>query len=299
MIYQLAALGAALCWALSSFISVKPAKALGPVRFNKWRMTIVCAMLIAMSFVTGGWRTDLFDWWLIIALSAFTGIFMGDTLLFWGLKKLGPRRNSVLFSLNAPITVLLGWLFLDERLSSGALFGTMLISSGVLIAVAYGRGQKEQHVLEETQGSLIVAVLIALSAATCQAVGVILVRPAMEAGLDPTASSAVRVGIAALCLWTMAALSKRRHTEDKPPLTRQLVFQIAISGALGMGLGMTLLLYGLKGGDAGVISTLSSASPVLVLPILWYLTKKAPSPSAWIGAALVLVGSGVLFTVDI
>lgn len=294
MIYQLAALGAALCWAISSFISVKPAKELGPIRFNKWRMTIVCIMLILMSFITGGWRVDLLDWWLIIALSAFTGIFMGDTLLFWGLKKLGPRRNSVLFSLNAPITVLLGWLFLDEKLSLAALCGTMVISSGVLIAVAYGRGQSQQHALEETQGSLLIAVSIALSAATCQAIGVILVRPAMEAGIDPTAASAVRVGIAAVCLW-LVAFMKGKKEKSTSPLSRHIFIQISVSGFLGMGVGMTLLLYGLQGGEAGIISTLSSASPVLVLPILWFLTKKSPTVSAWIGALLVLAGSATLF----
>ena len=298
MMYQLAALGAGLCFALSPFFSVNAVKALGSVRFNKWRMSIVFVMLAAMAFVTGGWRADLLDWSLVIVISSLVGIFLGDTLLFLGLKKMGPRRNTVIFALNAPMTVFLGWMFLDERLPLSALIGTLMITSGVITAVVFGRNKKQQHKLEETQGKLLVAVAITLASALCQAFSLVILRPAMESGIDPVAASAVRVGIAALCLLMVGIIVNMRHPDraaNKTPMTGLIILQISASGFLAMGLGMTLLLFGLKGGDTGIISTLSSISPIIALPILWLLMKQAPAANAWIGAILAVCGTATLF----
>lgn len=74
------------------------------------------------------------------------------------------------------------------------------------------------------------------------------------------------------------------------PVTPRIVGMIAANGFIGLGLGMTLLLIGLKHGDAGTAATLSATSPVLILPMLWALTRQAPRPGAWIGAALAVAG---------
>jgi drug/metabolite transporter (DMT)-like permease len=298
MIYQLAAIGAGICFAVSPFFSIQAVRALGPTRFNMWRMTIVFFMLASMAFFTRGFTTALLDWWLVIVLSSLIGIFLGDTLLFWGLKRMGPRRNSVVFALNAPLTVILGWLFLDEKLPFAVLFGTFVITSGVITAIAFGRNHKKKHSLEDTQGKLITGVAITFCSALCQAISLILIRPAMEAGIDPVAASAVRVGIAAVCLWSMTMIaSAGSKTKDSPkvPMSGLYLMQISASGFFAMGLGMSLLLFGLKGGDTGVISTLSSISPIVALPILWIIMKSPPAPSAWIGAILAVLGTATLF----
>ena len=297
MIYQLAALGAGLCFAISPFFSVKAVKALGPTRFNKWRMLIVFFMLASMAWITDGWRIDLIPWWPAIIISSLIGIFLGDTLLFWGLKKMGPRRNSVVFALNAPITVFLGWLFLNETLPYSVLIGALVITSGVITAIAFGRNRKQAHSLEETQGRLITGVAITLASAFCQAISLILIRPAMESGVDPIAASAVRVGIAAVCLWLVGYIAQRRRGASPAlvPISGRVFLQIAASGFLAMGVGMSLLLFGLKGGDTGVISTLSSISPIAALPILWVIMKQPPAPNAWIGAFLVVSGTAMIF----
>ena len=300
MIYQLAGIGAGICFALSPFFSINAVKALGPARFNKWRMAIVCVMLTAMALMTGGWHENLFNWWEVIVLSSLIGIYLGDTLLFLGLKRMGPRRNSVIFALNAPMTIFLGWIFLGEQLPFSVLFGTCFITTGVITAVAFGRHKKASHTLEETQGRLLIGVSITLGAAFCQAISLILIRPAMESGIDPIAASAVRVGIAALCLWLTAVISQLKQQVSatqtvKEPMTMQYFMQISISGFLAMGLGMSLLLFGLRGGDTGVISTLSSISPVVALPILWIIMKQPPAANAWIGAILAVSGTSILF----
>ena len=48
--------------------------------------------------------------------SGLIGIFLGDTLLFFALRRLGPRRTGALFAMNAPMAALLGWAVLGEAL---------------------------------------------------------------------------------------------------------------------------------------------------------------------------------------
>ncbi len=63
-----------------------------------------------------------------------------------------------------------------------------------------------------------------------------------------------------------------------------------------MGVGMTLLLYALSGGEVGIVSTLSATTPVILLPVLWWQTKEFPAIGAWVGAFLVIVGCSLIFT---
>ncbi len=78
-------------------------------------------------------------------------------------------------------------------------------------------------------------------------------------------------------------------------MTLQIAAMTAFSGFLAMAVGMTLVLFALRGGEVGIVSTLSATTPALILPLLWYKTGEAPAPGAWLGAALVIAGSGLIF----
>ncbi len=108
----------------------------------------------------------------------------------------------------------------------------------------------------------------------------------MAAGVDAMAASALRVGIAALALNFIFLLQPTRNGQQHIPMTWKLMWQTGLSGILGMALGMTLLLFALAHGQAGLVSTLSATSPILILPILWIATREKPAPGAWFGAFL-------------
>jgi drug/metabolite transporter (DMT)-like permease len=205
---------------------------------------------------------------------------------------LGPRRNQVLFATNAPMAALIGWIFLGEVLALTAWFGIALVTLGVGTAVMLGRRAEETHSLEQTTGSLRVGVSFALGAAFCQAWGLVISRPAMEAGVDPIAASVLRVGMAFLGLLASYLLQHQRL----PSLPASpLLLITALSGFLGMGVGMTLIQFALIEAEAGIVATLSSTSPVLILPVLWMIYGRRPALGAWIGAVLAVLGAAFLF----
>ena len=77
-------------------------------------------------------------------------------------------------------------------------------------------------------------------------------------------------------------------------LSARVLAWVALSGMIGMGLGMSLILLALRYGDVGMVGILSSVSPVLVLPLLWWHLGRAPAQGAWWGAALTVLGTALV-----
>jgi len=294
LIADLAAFGAALTWSFGFLIAIGPARELGAFAFSRVRMTVVFFMLSLVAAIFGGWHSISLETIPMLALSGFIGIFVGDTALFSCLSRLGPRRNSILFATNAPIAAVLGYFFLNEVLELDAIIGCSLVLSGVILSIVFGKRRDQIHQWEDVHGSLFVGVGFGLLAGLCQAVGAIMAKPALEAGADPIAVSAIRVGVGALCL-LLTLLTPGQKMKAKTKLTLALFLRTSLSGLVGMGIGMSLLLFALARENAGIVMTLSSLMPVLVLPILWYMTKERPAFGAAIGALLSISGTGLIF----
>lgn len=278
---------------MTAIVSTAPSRALGAMGFVRVRMAIVFVGLALAATLLGGWTTLTGPMMLPILVSGAVGIFIGDTALFATMNRLGPRATGLLFAANAPIAALLGWLVLGEALGSLALLGIALAFAGVLLAVAYGRRGTDAGWLEAVNGPLWIGVALGLVAASAQAIGTLLARPVMAAGADPIAVSAMRCAVAALALQGLAFASPTARLAS--PLTWRLTGLVALSGLLAMGIGMTLLLFALEGGEVGIVSTLSATTPVMILPLLWWVGGRAPAPAAWVGAALTVVGSTLIF----
>ena len=293
IIAELAALSAAFCWALSGLISINAIRKLGPLAFNRVRMSFVFLLLAGISLLTGEWREFPLDTIQTLMISGLIGIFLGDTALFAALQRLGPSRTSIVFTFHAPMTVIMGWFILEEHLPWLTLLGCGIVTVGVLIAILGRRNNKEPQSIDSTQGRLRYGIALGLLAAFGQAAGSIIARPIMVEGVDPVTASAIRVGISALCLLCLGFLPNPLF-RPKTHYTPKLIGIIMLSGLLAMGIGMTLLLYGLAIGDAGVVSTLAATQPVLILPLLWLSTGKSPPLMAWFSAVLTLIGLALI-----
>ena len=293
-LFETAALVAAFCWALSGFLAAGPSRHLGAFAFTRLRMSQVFVMLAIVVLIQQTWKTLIPDFW-IICVSGVIGIFLGDTALFAAMRRIGPRRTAVMFAANGPMGALLGYFFLGEILELKTIIGCAIVVVGVVIAILYGREDANTHELEKTHGSLSLAIFMGLMAALCQALGAILVKPALLAGADPIATSALRVGVSVLCLMLLL-IFPYKIVRAQNSLTAPIFWKTAISGLLAMGIGMTLVLFALTGGKVGVVTVLSSISPILVLPILWVTIKQRPTPGAWVAALLVVIGSALIFS---
>ncbi len=300
-VYYAFALGAAACWAVGPFIAYGASRKLGAFAFNHLRM-------LSLAFIAGivilgrdqltSHVTFALPWGdiLLLGLSGVIGIFIGDTCLFAALRRLGPRRNAIIFSAHAPMTFLLALAVFGETPSFYEFFGVGLVFVGVILAIFYGQSRtgKPLSYYETTIGGLTIAVVFGLFAALGQAVGALIAHPVMQAGADPIDAAGLRIGAAAFC-YLILGFFPLAVTRAQASITRDDVVRTVSSGILGMGLGTTFLLIGLRASNAGVAATLMSLSPVLILPLLWIISRQPPTLFSWVGAACAAIGSALLF----
>jgi drug/metabolite transporter (DMT)-like permease len=294
LLYYFIAILAALCWAIASLISADVTRTIGGLAFNRLRLFFVSVMLISYTFYLDTWETISQEFLIIILISGIIGIFIGDTLLFIALQKIGPRRNNILFSLAAPFTVILNIFFLNEIMSVINLIGCIIVFFGVVVAIAYGNSRDKNHRWEVIEGNIYAGVFFGIGAALCQAIGLIMMKPILSMGADPIASASLRTAISCILL-AFTFFFNYKIFNTKTSLSLKIIGQSILSGFLGMALGMSLLLIALKYADAGIVATLSSTSPIMILFLIWILTKKIPTVGAWIGTILAIIGSSLIF----
>ena len=288
------ALAAALTWAIASLISVDVARALGGIAFNRIRLIIVTFMLLIYAYFTNGWSSININLLSTIIVSGFIGVFLGDTLLFLALKTIGPRRNNILFALAAPFTVMLNIFVLKKDMTIYEISGCIIVFIGVIIAIIYGTEKTNYHRWEKIEGSIKIGIFFGVLAALCQAIGIILMKPILDQGADPIASASIRTGISAIFL-AITYFIPHDIFKNKVKIDTILLIKIIISGFTGMALGMSLLLIALQKGDAGIVATLSSTSPIMILFLIWFITNKIPILGAWIGSIIAIIGAGLIF----
>jgi drug/metabolite transporter (DMT)-like permease len=292
---ELLAAMASGCWAVGALFSATASNQMGAFAFTRWRLFFAMILLWGAAFYVGRWPELTWESVAWLSVSSWIGILVGDTALFVCMNRLGPRRCGVLFATHALFSALLAWLFLGETLWGMTLMGSSVLVSGVMVAVVWGRREDENHRWENTQGTLWVGVLMGLLAAVGQAVATLMIKPLMSTGIDAVSASAVRATASfvahLLLLWAGLGLSKVVN-----PLNWKILLNTALSAAVSMVIGMTLILQALQTGQANLVAIFSSIAPVLLLPLLWAVYRRKPAAGAWWGGAMTVVGSAMIMS---
>jgi drug/metabolite transporter (DMT)-like permease len=287
-ISELLAIAAATCIALSGMLISELTGKVQVLRLARWQLTAAFVMTATAATVVGGWHTLDRPAILYLSISSLFGIIIASTTYFATIYAIGPRNTALLFSLTSPFALLLGYLFLGETITAQQGLGVLLVLSGIVLAIGVGGGNA-QSLKTLAWGGITLGVVTALG----QALGSLTARPAMAAGVEPFAAMAVRSGIAAVFFILITVL-------PIPALKRPFIFSrkvlviAVVASFFGTGLGMSLLMAALAHGNVGIVSTLSSMTPVVILPMVWIRTRKAPPPMAWIGAGLAVCGTALI-----
>jgi len=312
---ELLSLAAAACIALSGMLISELNGRVDVVRLARWQMLAAFAMTGAAALYLGGGLPEMslrnFG---LLGLSSLFGIMIASTTYFAAIYTAGPRTTALLFTLASPFSLLLGFLFLGERITWMQGAGVGLVLAGILMAVGVRRRETvtavEAPTTADTTGLpeenaapvkpsavapqiTTLGITLGVITALGQALGSLFARPAMEAGVDPAAAMAVRSGLAAL--FYLALLAVPAAALHQPYRFRASDLGIAVSAALfGTGLGMSLLMAALATGNVGIVTTLSSMTPVMILPMVWLRSGVPPIPAAWAGAAVAVAGTALI-----
>ena len=292
MIGYILAISAAAIWSSVALSATRIVRYFGSYNYNLLRLLGI--IIIFFPYIYLKWEPIYFEKsiFLAIFLSSVIGIIIGDTFLFICLKRLGPRRQALLFSMQIPFTIILAEVFLQSLPSTTELIGCALIFLGIIIAIQFNRTIPNDD-LENIQGNKYTGLFAGIGLALCQSIGIILMKPALVS-TDPIVVSYLRVIVAAFIMFGSLFFIKNNQLLEKMKDYKKTIFSIFL-GFMGMGVGMTMLIYALKFGNPGVISTLSSTMPIMIIPILWIVTKNYAGHLAVIGAGLTCLGAGIIF----
>jgi drug/metabolite transporter (DMT)-like permease len=290
---ELAALGTAVCWTTSSLAFSAAGRRIGSLSLNLVRLAMAFAFLVVACWIRRGLPlpTDATPraWgWLL--LSGTVGFVLGDLCLFRALLLVGPRIAMLIMSLAPPITAVLGWVWLGERLAWMDVVGMALTLSGIAWVVSEQRSDRGAAPAAHAPAGIALALLGAIG----QAVGLVLSKLGMG-DYDPFAATQIRViaGMAGFALLFFALRWWGRFFES---LRHPSAMGFAALGAFaGPFLGVSLSLVAIQRTQTGIAATIMALVPVLIIPAVMVLHREQVSARAAFGALVAVAGVAVLW----
>ena len=294
---ELAALSAALIWAIASFVYVIMGRQIPPLVLNFAKCTIAIILSLLTLLLMGDFspgfslQTGMLPLWLLLVSGAL-GIGLGDTAFFEALNCLGARRSLLIEALAPPLAALFAAIFLDETLSYRAWIGIFLTTGGVTWVILEQVPNDFQSRLRPWRG-IGFGVLSALA----QASGAVLSRAALaETSISPLWGSLIRLLAGAFILLILMSFQHRIWAEFHPLRDRRFLLILITTSFASTYLGIWLQQIALKFTATGITQALIATSPLFGIPIALWMKEKVSLRSIF-GATLALLGIWALFDV--
>lgn len=305
---EIAALSAALLWALASILFAGVGRHIRAINLNLIKGLLACTMmLIALScgsvfHITGLELSTLKSisshGFFLLIISGIIGIGAGDTAYFACLRRIGPQNGLMIESTAPIIASLMALLFFQEILTSYAWIGIVLTTAGVILVVRWS--QSSYGFSANLSG-----VVFGLVAAFCQATGIVLSRQALlQEQVEPLASALIRLSAALLLilLWfalrqafSYGAVSRQSLGQTAGQLIKnKLILRVIAAIIMGTFLGIWLMQTSVKYTSAGITQTLLASSPLFGMLIARIRGQKQIG-LVWVGLFLGFSGIGLLF----
>lgn len=290
---ELAALGTAMCWAISGTAFENGGKKVGSLAVNYIRLVLGFVFVSIYSYFSRGllFPTDTtVNNWIWLMISGFIGFFLGDLFLFQSYVEIGSRISLLIMASSPPITALLGFIFLGEKLNYISILGMFVTILGISIVILSKESGEKGVKLSHSKKGIIYAFLGAFG----QALGLIVSKIGM-ADCNALAATQIRI-ISGFISFTVLFIVLKKFGDIKVAFKdKKAIGDIAVGSFFGPFVGVTLSLVSLKYTSAGISSTLSSITPVSIIPFSILVLKEKVKPKEIIGAIISVVGIAILF----
>jgi drug/metabolite transporter (DMT)-like permease len=304
---MLPAILATFCYAISSVSGGKAARLLGGLQANFYRLLIATFMLGLWSFVWGeGFRGAALPWFV---LSGLVGFGICDVALYQALPKIGSRLCALLVNcVAAPVAGLVEWLWLGNALTGAQIASSAVILAGVATALAPDRRNPAPTAMFRSGISL------ALVAAVANGFGGVLNRKAFDlikssgAPMDGMTAAFQRIvpgvifaGLFLLWMRRRAVAKRLGWIDDAPaetelpPVSRATALRwLLLNATAGATLGVACVQWALKTENAGIVFSIVATTPLVVVPLAWWIEGERPSARSLIGGAVAVGGAVAL-----
>lgn len=290
---EIAALATAICWTLNAMAFEAGGKRVGSLSVNYIRFFVAFPLLAITAFFTRGLAFPVDatgSAWFYLSISGLIGFVLGDIFLFQALVEIGSRITLLIKSMGPPIAALAGFLIMGESISVTGLLGMFITMLGIaLVILSRNPGEKKMKLNRPLRG-----IIYALLGAFGQAMGLIFSKLGMGS-YNPLAATQIRI-IAAFLVFTILITLRKKWSEIRAAFNdKKAIGHIAIGAILGPFIGVTFSLVALQYAPAGIVSSLTSISPILIIPFSIGVFKEKVLPKEILGALLSILGVIILF----
>src|SRR5215216_280635 len=291
---EIAALATAFFFAITALIFTSTSRSVGSQVTNRMRLLFALFYLIVLNLIL--FRQPLpfsanSSRWLWLSLSGIIGLSLGDVFLFQSLVSVGTRLGSLLLSLAPIFGSIIAWIFFGEVLSIVQIIGIVFALAGIAWVVT-----SHQEPPDTPRGHTRRGVIFGILAGLGQAVGLVLSKQGMSGGFSPFQANEIRMLAAVGFSWGLATIAGQagstfQDLRGKP----RILGLLALGAFVGPVLGVVSSLIAIQYIEIGIASTLNSLTPVVILPISYFVLKEKVGWQAIVGTVLAIAGVAILF----
>ena len=293
----------AFLFAASGISGRRAAVNFGPLRANALRLSL--AMLL-LGLLAGGWGACDFGSSAVqrLVISGVVGFGIGDVALFLAYPRLGARLTLLLNMCSAPFFGAAGdWWLVGTGLTWAQVLSGVVILSGVGLAL----GTHDRHGALHSRSSLIAGVVFAILAGFGQGMGAALSRFAHAAmvadgvPLLPVQQAFVRTipgSLFALLAWgavawwrsSRASVPGAQVFQPPGPASPHRWWWLLAAAFFGPALGVTCFQWALSSAPTAVVLSITSTTPLLIIPLSVLVDGDRPGRLAAMGAVIGVAG---------
>ena len=297
---ELAAFGTSVSWTIGALVMEKSVHRIGVMAVNTLKVAFgsVYISMLALWLNGAAFPTDAsLSVWFFIGGSAVFGFVIGDYFLFNAYALIGSRLSMLFMSISVPLTAIAAYFIFGEALGTWAILGMVLCVSGIALTVVSGKIKQAAgtHDGDKRHGGRYArGVTYGLLSGVSMAAATLLTKRG-AAGVDPVSATQIRILCACAGFIIFAAITGKTGEIRSAFGDRRAIGLAALGGVFGPFVGVGLLLFAIQNADAGIVSTLSSFSPVLIIPPSMILFRKKVSAGEIAGAMVAVSGVALLF----
>ena len=290
---------AALFFALNATCASHSVRLSGSARANLARLTIGLLVLGVFAHTFGhGFASSSTGWFL---LSGLIGMGIGDLGVYGALPFLGSRLTVLLTQcLAAPIAALGEWVWLGTKLTAPQVTWGLVILSGVAIALLPTRKSPPRVQVKP------IGFAFGFLAACGQGFGALVSRKGVE--VAATAGEAVHnatfglnsayhrilAGLVFTAVWffILSRIQKSgvARSDLMPVDRRRARLWMIANGLAGPVLGVGCYQWALATTPSGIVLPIAATTPLLAIPIAYWLEHDRPTRRSIVGALVAVAG---------
>ena len=236
------------------------------------------------------------DRWLWLGISGIIGFLLGDAFLFQAFIMIGPRLSMLMMALAPVLGAVIAWIFLHETLALQEIIGITVTLAGILVVIGERRATEAGTTATTDRRRYVIGLLCGFGGALGQAGGMILSKIGLAGDFPALSGTLIRLATAVVVIWVITIVRGQVASTYHTLRERPRAFQLLAGGTvLGPVMGVWLSLVAVQTANIGVASTLSSLTPIFLIPISYFMFKERATKQAVVGTVIAIFGMVLLF----